>query len=95
MKIVLFSVAFIPRICEPDRVCYQFIQTFASLAIFSLWRLAPNVYEVLMACRVIAIVTNHSGGKLLSVQFEFIGACFPLVDICIDHVALRESNLAF
>lgn len=44
-----------------------------------------------MACSLIAIITNHSCGKLLAVQFEFIGACFPLVDISIDHVALGES----
>lgn len=45
-----------------------------------------------MACCLIAIITNHSCGKLLTVQFEFIGACLPLVDIGIDHVALGESN---
>lgn len=44
-----------------------------------------------MACSLIAIITNHSCGKLLTVQFEFIGARFPLVDISIDHVALGES----
>lgn len=47
-----------------------------------------------MACSVIAIITNHSCGKLLTVQLEFIGACFPLVDIGIDHVALGESNVS-
>lgn len=45
-----------------------------------------------MACSLTAIITNHSCGKLLTVQFEFIGACFPLVDVSIDHVALGESN---
>lgn len=47
-----------------------------------------------MVCSLIAIITNHSCGKLLTVQFEFIGACFPLVDISIDHVALGESYVS-
>lgn len=47
-----------------------------------------------MACSLIAVITNHSCGKLLTVQFEFIGACFPLVDISIDHVALGERNVS-
>lgn len=37
----------------------------------------------------------HSNGKLLHVQFEFIGACFPLADILVDHGALCESNVPF
>lgn len=32
---------------------------------------------------------------MLHVQFEFIGACFPLADVCIDQVALCESNVSF
>lgn len=47
-----------------------------------------------MACSLIAVITDHSNGKL-SVQLEFIGACFPLVVFYTDHVALCESNPSF
>lgn len=54
-----------------------------------------NIYWSLTACSLIAFITMHSNAKLLRVQFEFIGACFPLADICIDQVALCESNMSF
>lgn len=57
--------------------------------------MVQNIYWSLMACSLIAVITNHSDGKLLSVQFEFVAVCFPLVDICIDQVALCESDPSF
>lgn len=40
-------------------------------------------------------LVTHSNGKLLNLQLELIGACFPLVDIRIQHRAFGEADVSF